>query len=495
MDVLMERSIHFRHFVAAPHAPANPLPSTMQVLEVPGYFVAVHEAARKALASHGGSWAVVVGTAVHDGVETDLEGLAERLLEAADPLEETAHWCGAFAAMRCAADGAWVYHDAGATHKVFYRTLDQGGLCCGSDPLLLGYWQPLSPLENVEERAFQESHWLRRRNTRQGDRTWFEGVLQLLPNHSLDLMSAEADRTLPRRPRVELCMEEVVREVAARMQFVMGQWLANRNVQVGMSAGWDSRIVLAACRPGKDRLHTYSTLIPGLSANHPDLAVPERMARDLGFAHRVIHPCQTMPEGMADVLDGTFDRWHNGWILPRLGWFKTFDPDVLAITGVISEVAKNFLEQAPIDTPLHATRAVHFAEHPWMMTYYQKWLDEDARHVSAMGYAPRDFMHWEQDACNVAGASIHAFNFVVDSVTPFSSHHILSTLLASPPALRDKHNSPLYKALVEYMWPELMQYPVNPMLRDRAISWSKKLGIYGPYKYLHSRYKRRAFKG
>lgn len=491
----MNRSVHFRHFVAASSPPQQPLPETLDQLDLPGIQVAVHHGASHALAQDEQGWAWVVGTVVHDGIEVDMEGLATRLLHASDPLSETEHWCGAFSAIRYTAESAWVYHDAGGTHKVFYRKLDHGGGCVGSDPRLLQYWAPLQPIVDVKLREFQESDWLRRRHTRQGNRTWFEGTFQLMPNHSLDLKTWTEVRTFPRVERQPMGLEAVVSEVSERLQFVMGQWLRNRRVHVGLSAGWDSRIVLAACSQERTRLSTYSTLISGMSPSHPDITVPKRMAESLGFHHQVVAPCTEMPKELAPILNGTFDRWYPEWILPRLGWFKDYDPEVLAITGVTSEIAKNYLENAPIRTPLQATRAVHFAEHPWMMEYYEHWLSNDAVHVEAMGYEVKDFMHWEQDACNVAGASIHAFNFVVDSVTPFSSHHILKTLLAASPALRDKHNSRLYRALVESMWPELLDFPVNPMLRDQTILWAKKCGVYWPYKYLHSRYKSRPFPG
>jgi len=464
------------------------------MVDVPGQFLAVHAAATHATASDDERWAWVMGTVVHDSIELDLNGLAERLLHAADPLSETEHWCGAFVAVRHDNRGTWVYHDAGATHKVFYRQLPAGGVTFGSDPLLLGYWGPLSHLKDPVIREFQESNWLRRRHTRQGDRTWFEGVFQLMPNHSLDVASGKAIRTFPRAPREEMSSQAVVAEVGERLQFVMSQWLNQRQAFIGLSAGWDSRIVLAACRKRLDRLNTYSTLIPGLSSDHPDVTIPQRMAEAMGFQHRLIHPSDQMPPGMETILDGTFDRWREGWILPRLGWFKEYDPSVLAITGVTSEVAKNFLENAPIRTAKQATRAVHFAEHPWMLAYYDRWLSEDAVVVRSLGYSPKDFMHWEQDACNVAGASIHAFNFVVDSVTPFSSHHILKTLLAAPPSTRDKHRSSLYRSLVEHMWPELLEFPINPTRRDQLLLWSKLIGVYWPYKFLHSRFKARPFR-
>ena len=175
--------------------------------------------------------------------------------------------------------------------------------------------------------------------------------------------------------------------------------------------------------------------------------------------------------------------------------FPEFQPDQLTIVGTVSEVAKNYLEHIPIRTARQALRAAHLVEHPSIEAHFQKWMDQEAPVIERHGYRVLDFLHWEQDVTNFAGLGMQQINHVVHQFSPFNSVKVLQALLSTPTHVRDKYIPKLYAQLIRTAWPELMNHPVNPFLKEDAIRLMKRTGLYNPYKYLANRMVSRPFKG
>lgn len=490
----MVQSPHFRHFTAAVAPPAKPLPETFEILPVPDIFLAIHHAADYHLERQGKDWVFLTGLIFHIEERLSLAQMAKGLLNAADPLDEIDHWAGSFAALRCVGGQIYAYHDPAPDNKIYYRHLQQGGHWIGSDPMLSRYWQDLQPHHDPECRHFHASKWLNKRAILVGEYTPFQGVFQVLANHCFNWQSARHQRIFPRAPRREISVSEAIAYLVPRMQHVIAQAVEGKRVHMAITAGWDSRLILAASQPFAQEIDYFTFQRAPRPDDDPDLVLPAQMARDLGFSHRVVKVDPVLPAAHKKNLDETFTVVADYRYTHFLSLQPNFDPEELVLIGTISEVGKNYLEHIPVHNGKQAVRALHFVEHPWLIRYYEAWLAERAPEVRQWGYRMLDFLHWEQDISNFAGGVSQYGNYVVNVISPFNAGKILATMLAVDPAERDKHWPRLYEALIRQQWPALMNYPLNPFPREKKIRLMKQLGVYNLYKYLDNRLIAKPFK-
>ena len=464
------------------------------MVEVPELKLYVHRDADWVLEKRGGDWVFLTGIAYHLEATLDLSGLAQRLLETEDPLDEMDLWSGWFSVVQCRHGKVHVSNDAAAGHKVYYRSLTGSGKWCGSDAKLSAHWEPIHVHLDDNLRGLHASKWLVNRGTMVGDMTPFHGVRQMVANHRLNWSSFRSERIFPRRPRQPMTSKAALDYVIPRMEHVVAQAVKHRRVNMAITAGWDSRITLALSRKVKAQVRYYTFQHQGVDLNFPDLALPTAMSQE-GFEHRIHmdlvkeeHPDWWMARDSYSLAK--YKRFHSFFCV-----FPEYQSDQLTIVGTVSEVAKNYLEHIPIRTGLHAVRAAHLVEHPSILAHFDGWMRDSAPLVKSNGYRVLDLLHWEQDITNFAGGGAHQINFVVHQFAPFSSGRILETLLATPTHERDKYIPKMYAHLIRSAWPELMNYPVNPFLKEDVIRLMKRTGLYNPYKFLGNRFVSRPFKG
>ena len=92
-----------------------------------------------------------------------------------------------------------------------------------------------------------------------GDSCPYKEIRHLLPNHYLNLDTGSSCRYWPNRPLKKLPLEEVVGNTAKILQGLM-EGVSNRyELAVSLTAGWDSRLVLAASKGIRDKV-SYVTV-------------------------------------------------------------------------------------------------------------------------------------------------------------------------------------------------------------------------------------------
>jgi len=114
------------------------------------------------------------------------------------------------------------------------------------------------------------------------------GIERLLPNHYLDLSRWQAIRHWPRQPLSETeSAGEAIAEITAIIKRQMAAIVAATPAYLYLTAGKDSRILLACARDLADRLEPITIEIGDESAAI-DCDTARRIARRLGLKHRIV---------------------------------------------------------------------------------------------------------------------------------------------------------------------------------------------------------------
>ncbi|MFO0583462.1 MAG: hypothetical protein U0229_14420 [Anaeromyxobacter sp.] len=409
----------------------------------------------------------------------DLPRLAEGALAALDRLG------GRFALVLRDGPAAVVLHDACGLRSVCWAA-GPGGLWCASSSGLVA--AELGLEHDPEALAFMASrgesefslYWM------PGDRTVHREVRCLLPNHLLDLREARARRFWPGPAPLPTVTgaAEAVPEVAGVLRGLVAA-AARRGIPLAipMTAGWDSRLVLALSRELVGAATCFTLVYPGDRENARDVAVPARLLARLGVPHRLVpYPSAVDPEVKA-VFRESADAVKASYCADVQAMLEHLPDGLTALTGDVAEIAKCHWRLPGDPEGREATaadlgRLSMIGEHPYALGAFDDWLAGAPR-----GPVPLlDLFCWEQMAGRWQAQLRAEYDLAQESLAPLDCRALLARLLAVDPAARRGPTFPFFGALIEHLWPATLSEPVNPPERPgpRALAGKvlRRLGLY-----------------
>ena len=305
-----------------------------------------------------------------------------------------------------------------------------------------------------------------------------KNVLRLLPNHFLDLGTWEAARHWPKTHAFALRdTADVVSSVVDRVRLNLGGVIDVWPALLRLTAGRDSRMLLACARPMADQITFFTAEHERADeASWLDCSTASRIARDLGLRYRRLSHRRARPEDL--------DEW-----LVRTGWsvgeekgrqacttFKSLPPrhaDLVAMCGELGR-AEHWPEQLPDFWTRHAGQSefdrdqlidffmnlyfpLNGGRHPQSRSTIAEWLETLQPYDK---YFVNDLFYIEQRLGTWGG--VFPYGFAQDGrfqLFPFSHRQIFEALLSLPKSVR--LNDDLTHQLIESEWPELLAYPYN----------------------------------
>ena len=392
-------------------------------------------------------------------------------------LDELAHLSGVYIVILKNESGLFILTDMCAFREVYYSN-NQGNCSIASSPglLKLGSEGDDPKPESVDE--FYQTDVFKSRLIWVGDETSFKGIKRLKPNHYLNLSNGDIVRYFPAKKISVISVEESATKAAAILKGILKAATHRGTIMMGLTAGWDSRVLLAASKELKDEILYF--VIKHKNAAF-DCSTSEKLAYrfDLNYIQYqyALSFDHNNYKQVADSLPNVNLNY------PGSFTFSKFFPEVLGVNGTASEIAR--LEFGIIND-LSGKKFAALAKYPdeaYPINSYDKWIKENHDHFYQMGYSTLDLFYWEEILANRTAKLIsegHAVNRYI--FPPFNCRILITTLLSVDPRYRQKHDNQLYTAIVNKLWPETLQEPVNPTFKKRVIRTMQKLGVYNLYR-------------
>ena len=379
-----------------------------------------------------------------------------------------------------------IYTDASSSFKVFYGK-GEGNIFVGSDPKTLLSFHNFKKHSDKEKATFYNSDYFLNNRTKVGKDCRYENMFQLVSNQKLELENLLEKRVFPRKRREEKSMEEASNLLIPIYKNIISQIEKKYTIFTSLTAGYDSRLLMATTKPISDRVKYYTFKLPHIKEDFIDFTLPRKMTKDLDLNYRLVN-IKELDKGIIKEIEETYD-------LPKIRPFQQYNdifpenikPNILLV-GFVSEVSKNYLERVKIKNGKDIVRAIHFPDNIYLENYYQNWLNINKKTILNYGYELLDFIHWEQDISNFAGQNTYYSNHYVNLFSIFNSREIMKIMLSVNPKYRDGKNTIFFRYLINKMWPELLNYPFNPTFKDKLILFMKKIKIYTLYKYLQIKF-------
>lgn len=453
--------LHRGQFLLGPD-PLKPTTTWQQVRIGTSLHLATHPSLPVTRVERDGRSLVLLGYLLDpERAEADDEEILDGLLASFESCRElplqTAGLGGRWILIASAGEDRLLFHDAAGLRQVSYA-VSEDGVWCASQPNQLAT-QLACPRDRAATRFFESTefqfmsggHWW------PGTGTPFTNVRHLLPNHYLDLRTGNCRRYWPDGPLATLSLEEGAATSAILLKGMMHAVARRFPLTLMITAGRDSRTILAASREIREQLRYLSIG----AEDDPDTLRPAELLGRFGLDH--------------EIADNRRKPQRRFWKLYRSNSplaNKTYAADAeaiapllarerVAITGHVSEIAKSFYawrtERRDAMTPEELARLTGMGRHPFAVAAYADWLDgaADRHNIDLL-----DLFYWEQRAGNWLPMWLLEYDLVWrDCVTPFNCRRLLTTMLSVGEEYRWRKKYELYGRIIGELWPELLEIP------------------------------------
>ncbi|HEB87038.1 MAG TPA: hypothetical protein ENI68_08505 [Gammaproteobacteria bacterium] len=385
-------------------------------------------------------------------------------------IDATGTYGGRWIIVATQAQHAVLFTDALGLRQAFFTPQRHaGGIWVGSQPGILAECLGLDMGEAA--RTFVDTHAFRNHSESRWPttRTPYKEVRHLLPNHYLDLHAGQDHRYWPQRPLEPVSLEDGVDKLAHLLPALIEAAVMRFDLTLGITAGWDSRLVLAASRNVKDKLG-YMTVRQGkMPDTARDIVTPSRLLARLGLQHQVVKAAPYMSGEFSYRFKRNvcFAHDHYGGDAEAiLAWSQRRK---VALTGSGAEIGRcSFRDQLPdLDrrpvTGADLARLQKMGGLDFALQGFEEWLTGLGE---GHGQNVLDLFEWEQGHGNWLAMTQLEFDCAwQDIFTPYNCREVLVTLLSVDERYRRRPDYRLFHATIGRLWPAVLCEPISPQPR------------------------------
>ena len=370
--------------------------------------------------------------------------------------------------------GTYLFTDPCGFRSVFHYS-DGEGFWCGSQPEIIRANHRLSwntdarllPFLASQDFARLQSAWI-------GAQTIYEGCLHLMPNHYLDVGRREQVRFYPVQPISVREPSAVVETAMMLLKNIFAGITARGDVLMALTAGWDTRLLLAASRDVSARIQYWASNLGVLPADHREVRIPSLLAKRLDIGLQVRNPSSHIPGWFVSALSRNVT---GARVLPAASVVYAdliAGEERLTVGGEAGELCRNKwdpncrLNFKTVTTPEIPRIAHGLTVSPFVLQETEKWREA----VSVMDDQLNEIIlfNWEQIWGNWGAQYRAERDMANDEISPFNCRLWIETVLSSPRQTRCPPDFSFHRELIASMWPEALSVPINPQPRPRVVT-------------------------
>jgi hypothetical protein len=373
-----------------------------------------------------------------------------------------------------------IFHDALGLREIYYCT-EPNEVVCGSQPnLVASFSKPrLGVTQNRTIVDFYENDLKQVRSGRLwvGEDTYYQNTRKLLTNHLLDLGAMTVRRYWPDRRLENTEFRTAVKLTCTYLKGAIEAIMARHKVMIAVTAGVDSRSLLAASREVRDRIYYFINKEPNLSDHSPDIRIPRKIFKDLNIPFHIHKTDGPVDQEFRSIfLNNVFMATDS--ILPTIYnvYFKNHQ-DKVNLLGV-GEIGRSYYGPAPRNiSGYYLARNLKYKWSTYAALQCEKWLDEAQKVASTYNVDVMKMFLWEVLLGHWGVVGNSESDIAIEEFDPYDSHYVYELMLTVEPTREE-----FFEALFKEMWPELLAYPFNPpdTLRDWFSCSLMRIGVF-PY--------------
>lgn len=273
--------------------------------------------------------------------------------------------------------------------------------------------------------------------------TLYERVKRLLPNHILSDNGSSPIRFAPtgyKVPKQAVRMAELLKNQMRGMQ-------SHYKSAVTLTAGWDSRIVLATADRKNPNTVTVTLKYDGVSENTLDIEVPKKIAQKEGIEHRTV-VCLPTNEAFEKRYKAHGENAHTYWSQMAQAVEENSFKDYYLVKGSCNEVLRcssgvlyNWQVNASVLCELFQIPYDDFSKR--VLT---EWIENARPYCNRNGLRLLDLFYWEHRCGSWLAECLNENDLVGETFTPFNCRAYLELGLT---VMEPHRTSPDYRLFGE----------------------------------------------
>ncbi|HYW35663.1 MAG TPA: hypothetical protein VE868_09680 [Balneolaceae bacterium] len=447
-----------------------------------GQYLSIHDDLPFVSRKSGSILITIIGVAIDPfrpeiTEETIAEELLEQISDVASLIEATNILSGRWVMIFQNSEDTYVFTDPTGHRTVYYFELGDR-LWFGSQPEIINHVTHLNFRKDKALISFLRSEKFRQSESAWvGNQTIYENCLILIPNHYLQFFPAKTERFFPAKAfKKDKTKEEILGDAATIMKGTM-KAIANRyEVMQSITAGYDSRALLAASKDVKDKIELFVERNGSLPASHPDVRVPQQICKKLDLNFRILNSTGKLPGWFTHLLSKNIT---NARILTKTNsiFHKLYEKtNYVYLGGNIGELFRNpysnhLNSNSSLTNAQQLAGAIGYDDEPYVIQELIAWIDElDQIGDLSLG----EIFYWEQRLSNWGAQYPSEQDIAAEELRPFNNRLLIENLLSIKGHSTADYGNELFKELISEMWSELLAFPFNPIHKDLSY-WIKKI--------------------
>ena len=351
--------------------------------------------------------------------------------------------------------------------SIFYGIIQGNKLWCGSTPTVLSKELNVGISENIKE-SFLNSSYVKEDGEYwwPGDRTAFENIFRVLPNHILCLNTRTINRFWPISARKNVPVKVAVEQASFLLKGLLNAASFRYNLAITITGGIDSRTIFAASKNIADKVYYHSMLIYNLVKESSDISIPSTLLSKLGYEHHILDCSKTDSDELFHyIYEQSAGPSHLSWEKMAYGLHQYYPQSHVCVKGNISEVARcfyhNYHHPKNVSTN-YLAKKVGMQNNAFAANAFETWLNEVKNVSLQMDYKILDIFYWEQRCGSWQATNQAEWDVVQEVFTPFNCRLLLEILLGVDEHYRKPPQYKLYRNIIASLWSQALSEPINP---------------------------------
>ncbi|MCP4745022.1 MAG: hypothetical protein GY874_02620 [Desulfobacteraceae bacterium] len=379
-----------------------------------------------------------------------------------------------------------LFTDPSGLRSVYYSDSPELPFVCASEPGIIARLLNLN-YSQASSKLFLNSSYIKsdREHWAPSGISLYREIKHLVPNHYLDLKTKETKRFWPWEEIKTRDIHDVASESSVILKNLLECGAKHFDLALPITAGVDSRALLAASKDIKEKIFYYTLMYYDLKESDADIKIPANMLRNLGLEHYVLNCSGKMSPDFRKIYFSSVDKAHEAWGHIAYGLSKNYPADKVCIKGNCSEIARCFYYKGGYPRKITATTLAQLngmEKNQFCIPHFEKWLQNSYQTALDSNIHILDLFYWEHRMGSWQAMSQLEWDIVQESYTPFNCRKLLHTLLSSKMRYREPAHYELFRLIIHNLWPDLLNEPINPkpfkIIKNRV---QKLLRITGTY--------------
>lgn len=361
-----------------------------------------------------------------------------------------------------------LFNDPCGLRSVFYTDRHNKEFYCASQPGLFSVLFGIDPYGN-ETKHFIESEYYKSEKEYwwPSGSSLYKDVKSLVPNHYLDLDKIQTKRYWPQNAIFSTDYNESVSRVADLLKRLMNTAGLRYKLAFPITAGIDTRVLLAASKDIREDLYFYTLMYDGLNLKSSDVHIPQKLLNSIGLDHHILDCTAEMDNEFKTVYNGNVDMSHSYWGDIAFGLNRQYPQDRICVKGNCAEIARCFYYKNCYPQDISGSvlaRLAGMGNNNFAIQGFDHWFEEAIDVSNDCKIDILDLFYWEHRIGSWQAMSQLEWDIVMETYTPYNCRELLISLLSVDKKYRAPPRYRFFENIIETMWQELLREPINPKL-------------------------------